>query len=60
VRDGTFRPGKEGMSIGGMGLVNTYARLHYHFGPSCKITLENTDNGARVVIRAPLKGDERA
>jgi len=60
VRDGSFRPGKEGMSIGGMGLVNTYARLHYYFGPSCKVTLENTDNGARVVIRAPLKGDERA
>ncbi len=60
VRDGSFRPGKEGLSIGGMGLINTYARLHYHFGPACKMTLENTDNGARVVIRAPLKGEERA
>ncbi len=55
VRDGSFRPGRAGLSIGGMGLVNTYARLHYRFGPACKMTIENTESGARVVIRAPLK-----
>ncbi len=59
VRAGAFRPGSEGLSIGGMGLINTYARLHYHFGPSCKMTISNQESGARVEIRVPLKGEDR-
>lgn len=59
VREGTFRPGKDGLSIGGMGLINTYARLYYHFGPSCKMTISNDEAGARVEIRAPMEGEGR-
>lgn len=59
VREGAFRPGAQGMSIGGMGLINTYARLHYHFGHACKMTIQNGASGARVEIRAPLGKEER-
>jgi len=60
VRSGAFRPGAEGLSIGGMGLINTYARLHFHFGPACRMTLANEESGARVEIQAPFRGEERA
>lgn len=60
VREGTFRPGAEGLSIGGMGLINTYARLHFHFGHACKMTIRNDTSGARVEIRAPLREEEHA
>ena len=60
VRAGTFRPGAEGLSIGGMGLINTYARLHFHFGHACKMTIHSDSSGARVEIRAPLRREERA
>ena len=55
VRSGAFRPGAEGLSIGGMGLINTYARLHFHFGPGCRMILSNQESGARVEIVAPLQ-----
>jgi two-component system sensor histidine kinase YesM len=55
VRSGAFRPGAEGMSIGGMGLINTYARLHFYFGPECRMILTNEESGARVEIVAPLE-----
>jgi two-component system sensor histidine kinase YesM len=60
VREGVFRPGAEGLSIGGMGLINTYARLHFHFGHACKMTIHNGATGARVEIRAPLRGEASA
>ena len=60
VREGVFRPGAEGMSIGGMGLINTYARLHFHFGHACKMTICNGASGARVEIRAPLREEGNA
>lgn len=60
VRSGSFRPGAEGLSIGGMGLINTYARLHYHFGCACRMTISNEESGARVEILVPPREEGRA
>ncbi|MEF9896560.1 MAG: hypothetical protein RR843_12380, partial [Clostridia bacterium] len=45
-------------AIGGMGLVNTYARLYYCFGDACQMRLINAEVGARVEIVAPLRQEE--
>jgi two-component system sensor histidine kinase YesM len=58
VRAGAFRPGAEGLSIGGMGLVNTFARLNFHFGQACKMTITSDPSGAKVEIRVPLDKED--
>lgn len=42
------------MEIGGMGLVNTYARLFLVYRENLKFIFENQNTGARVVIMAPM------
>ncbi len=53
---GLARPdARQGFAIGGMGLVNTYARLALFYGPGFLFTLENApEGGARVTIGAAL------
>lgn len=43
------------LEIGGMGLVNTYARLYLLFGESLEFVLSNHENGAEVRISAACK-----
>ena len=40
------------MEIGGMGLINTYARLLLIYSDSLIFELKNTENGAMVVFGA--------
>uniref|UniRef100_S0DGQ1 Putative sensor histidine-kinase response regulator n=1 Tax=termite gut metagenome TaxID=433724 RepID=S0DGQ1_9ZZZZ len=40
------------LEIGGMGLVNTYARLYLLFGDSLDFTLHNCEDGAEVLLSA--------
>lgn len=51
---GLAEPGaRQGLAIGGMGLVNTYARLAMFYGPGFLFRLENPpEGGARVKIGA--------
>ena len=45
----------EGLSIGGLGLRNTYGRLHLFFGGKVEWTMANRpEGGARVTIAAPV------
>jgi len=45
----------EGLSIGGLGLRNTYGRLYLFFSGQVRWTMENRpEGGARVTISAPL------
>lgn len=43
------------MEIGGMGLLNTYARLVLFFGHDVGFDLSGSEEGTRVVITAPLE-----
>lgn len=43
-----------GMEIGGMGLLNAYARLILFLGDDVKLTLYGSEWGTRVVISAPV------
>lgn len=45
------------LEIGGMGLVNTYARLSLLFGESLDFTLSNHEGGAQVCISAAWQED---
>jgi two-component system sensor histidine kinase YesM len=56
IRMGRYRP-ENSASIGGMGLVNTFARLYYFYGDRCRMLLENSGCGARVTIVIP-RGEE--
>jgi len=50
---------REGLSIGGLGLRNTYGRLHLFFGGKVTWSMENRpEGGARVRISAPLWREE--
>lgn len=48
-------PANQGLSIGGMGILNTYARLRAFYGASFKMELFNTKNGAHIRLSAPSK-----
>lgn len=52
MRSGQVAPETSGesLSIGGMGLVNTFARLRAFYGEELTMTLENLSPGARVTI----------
>lgn len=43
-----------GMEIGGMGLLNAYARLILFLGDDAKLTIYGSGHGTRVVISAPV------
>lgn len=43
------------MEIGGMGVVNTYARLFLEYKDKLKFVIGNGEVGARIVISAPMK-----
>ena len=58
IRMGRYRP-ENFASIGGMGLVNTFARLYYFYGDRCRMLLENGDCGARVTIAIPDEEGEK-
>lgn len=48
----------EGFEIGGMGIINTYARLWIYFKDKIELSLNNMENGgAKVVIRGKIDGD---
>lgn len=47
------------MEIGGMGLLNTYARLLLYCGDEAKITIESSSEGTTVRIAAPFKEGEK-
>lgn len=59
MRDGQVAPETAGerVSIGGMGLVNTFARLRAFYGEAFVMTLENLPLGARVIIGGPMRDD---
>lgn len=42
------------MEIGGMGIVNTYARLLFVYRESLDFHMENTDEGAKITISASM------
>ena len=43
------------LEIGGMGLINTYARLFLLYGDDLVFILANNDHGAEVTIGAPMQ-----
>lgn len=48
----------EGFEIGGMGIINTYARLWIYFKDKVELSLDNMENGgAKVVIRGKIDAD---
>ncbi len=47
------------LEIGGMGLINTYARLFLLYGDDLVFILANHDHGAEVTIGAPMKEKRR-
>ena len=52
LREGTWG---RGLSVGGLGLRNTYGRLHLFYQGNVSWTLENqSEGGARVTLSAPL------
>lgn len=46
------------MQIGGMGLLNTYARLLLVYGEDITFEIYNSENGAEVIIGAEMNGRE--
>lgn len=52
---------QNGGELGGLGIVNIYARLLLLSGGSIQMTLDNhTRGGARIVLRGPLPGEDGA
>lgn len=49
---------EDGFSIGGMGLVNTYARLRTFYGGAFSMRVMNLSPGARVLISVPVHKKE--
>lgn len=45
---------QNGLSIGGMGIANTYGRLRAFYGAAFEMTLSNAETGARITLSAPL------
>ena len=43
------------MEFGGMGLLNTYARLFLFFGEEAEFLIDGSAGGTRVLIRAPYR-----
>ncbi len=46
------------MEFGGMGLLNTYARLTLLFGGGADLSVQPLDRGTKVVITAPFDNEE--
>ena len=46
------------MEIGGMGLLNTYARLILFFGDRIEFEINGSENGTTVIIEAPFAEPE--
>lgn len=57
LKEGAERLGGDS-SVGGIGLVNTFARLLNFFGGKCDMRLSNLEPGASVSLRIPLGGGE--
>ena len=49
----------DGLSIGGMGIANTYARLRAFYGAAFEMNLFNAETGARITLSAPLETAEK-
>ncbi len=47
------------MELGGMGILNTYARLVLFFGGSMEFSIKGDGEGTRVLIAAPVVFDEK-
>lgn len=47
------------MELGGMGILNTYARLVLFFGSSMEFSIKGDGEGTRVLIAAPVVFDEK-
>lgn len=47
------------LSIGGMGIANTYARLRRFYGTEFQMEFENTRTGAMIVLSAPMRKEEK-
>lgn len=50
---------QDGLSIGGMGIANTYGRLRAFYGAAFEMTLSNAETGARITLSAPLRPIEK-
>jgi len=48
-------PPEDGLSIGDMGLINTYARLRTYYGDVFSMEITNLPPGACILIRVPMK-----
>lgn len=46
------------MEIGGMGLINTYARLFLFFGEEAEFSIQGADGKTAVTITAPMSSDD--